>query len=75
MRNPSGPVADLEHSLMAFRQCVFECRRSKAQSLRLEVFDRLQREGIGSSLLPAEYLAAMARTFDLVWRSSRDPAR
>jgi hypothetical protein len=75
MRNPSKQVAEFEHSLMAFRQCVFERRRGEAQILRVAVFDRLRRDGIGASRLPAEYLAAMARTFDLVWRSSPDPAR
>ncbi len=75
MRNASGPVADLEHSLMAFRQCVFERRRREAQRLCLEVFDRLRRSGVGTSALPTEYFAAMVTTFDLVWRSSPDPAR
>ena len=75
MRNPSKQVAEFEHSLMAFRQCVFERRRREAQSLRAAAFDRLRRDGIGASALPTEYLSAMAGTFDLVWRSSPDAAR
>ena len=47
----------------------FERRREEAHRSRLVVFERLRRDGIGTAALPDDYVDAMTRTFDLVWRS------
>ncbi len=70
MRNASAPVVELERALMAFRRHVFERRRQDAHLLRSAAFDRCRRGGIGASGFPADYVEAMAATFDLVWQSS-----
>ena len=69
LHDANEPVLDLERTLIAFRQHVFERRRDEARRLRLAVFDRLRRDGIGTTALPPDYLGAMTTTFDLVWRS------
>jgi hypothetical protein len=69
LHDPSEPVLDLERTLIAFRQNVFERRRDEARRLRLAVFDGFRRDAIGTTALPPDYLDAMTTTFDLVWRS------
>jgi tRNA A-37 threonylcarbamoyl transferase component Bud32 len=69
LHDASKPVLDLERALIAFRQDVFERRRDDAERSRLASFDRLRRDYSRTTALPPDYLGAMERTFDLVWRS------
>ena len=69
MRNADAPVRVLERALMSFRQCIFEHRPQEARALRLAAFDKVRRSEVGANTLPADYVDAMAMTFDLVARS------
>jgi hypothetical protein len=69
LHDASEAVRHLERALIAFRQNVFERLRGEAQRLRLAAFARLHRDATRTNAPPSDYLDAMTRTFDLVWRS------
>jgi hypothetical protein len=69
MRGASAPVAEIERALIDFRCAVFEHRLEDAHRLQHGVHNRLRRGATGTNVLPADYLEAMTRAFDLVGRS------
>ena len=72
LHDACSPVADFERSLIVFRQDIFEHRREAAHTVRMQAFERSARS-LDTQALPADYVEAMARTFERVWRSPALP--